>query len=173
MEVQTEYKFKLGGMKKIVKEYKELSNRKYAQKRKLEDKMNRYMIEKSGGYCQEANHVILYMIHKVEGAKELFDKRAERMLKIQKENEKYNSNLKEIEDELKVGDIILDDEGTEWKVITATEHTTEIQKRRGKMVIEIEGGKGEWTEILGEDSDGEEIDREPIRFEEMFIDNKL
>ena len=98
----------------------------------------------------------------------------------------YNENLKPIEKELKVGDVILDDDdGKEWIVDRIDEKLgyTTIKKLKGRKEIRIErvsgsGGWGKeknaplyWEEEEEPDSDGGvDADFEPLKFSEMFKD---
>jgi hypothetical protein len=163
------YKFSSGGLKALVKAYGQLTNRQVAKKRKIEDEVWFNLCRKTN-WDNNSNHIILYYLHKVKGVEDLYKKSVERREKKRQEDEKYEANLKEIEETLKLGDILVDDdEGTEWVVIGADNYTTTIKKRRGKMEMDIEGGKGSWEEVLEENDNGELPDRDPIQFSQMFI----
>jgi hypothetical protein len=162
------YKFSSGGLKKLVKAYGELNNRQVAKKRKIEDEVW-FNLRRKTNWDNNSNHIILYYFHKVKGVEELYKKSVERQEKKRRDDQAYEANLKEIEETLKVGDVLVDDdEGTEW-VVTRADTITTIKKRRGKMEMDIEGGKGSWEEVLEENDNGELPDRDPIQFTQMFI----
>jgi len=167
MEGQAQ-KFSSGGLRKLVKAYRELTNRQVAKKRKIEDEVWFNLLRKTN-YDNHSNHIILYYFHKVKGVEDLYKKAVERHEKKRREDEAYEANLKTIVADLKVGDVLVDnDEATEW-VVTRADGITTIKKRRGKMEMDIEGGEGEWEEVLEENDNGELPDRDPIIFTQMFI----
>lgn len=163
-------KFKCGGLKKLVKAYGELNNRQVAKKRQIEVQLYTYLRRKVDYDNVAYNHIYLFMFHKVKGAEDIYNKAIARFEKKRQDEIAYEANLKEIVDELKKGDILVDEEDcVEWVVLEAKNGQATIKKRRGKMMMDIEGGKGEWEEVLEENDNGELPDREPILFTQMFI----
>ena len=79
-----------------------------------------------------------------------------------KKNKKEEEKIIDILENLKVGDIIQDENEKNWKVISINKNgTREIQK--GKQIINIEWSNGVWESLAEED----EEDFEPIQFEYM------
>lgn len=163
------YKFSSGGLKALVKAYGLLNNRQVAKKRKIENEVWFNLLRKTN-YDNNSNHIILYYLHKVKGVEAIYKKAIERQEKKRREDAAYEANLQDITETLKVGDVLVDeDEATEWVVLEAKAGQATIKKRRGKMEMDIEGGKGSWEEVLEENDNGELPDREPIQFVQMFI----
>jgi len=154
-----EYKFKVGKLRKLFAEYKQAKGK---EKTKYDRMVMREMRTKVGEAF--VNHIVSFINTKIDGIEEYWGK----VMEQEKKRGKYNENLKEIIKELKVGDIILDGDETEWKVLEVLhDGNCVIQKRRGKMSYEIKFEDDHWEEEL--DEEDQEKDKEPNMFELMFI----
>lgn len=172
-----EQKMKLGNLRKIVSSYKELDNKKLNKKEikkneqlKLDlQQQGFHYISKKVGYDSIDTQMLEEIFNRVEGAKDLYTKEKQRREKIEQDDREYRANIKEITETLKVGDVIIDDEDEdEWIVTEVDRDIVTVKKRKGRKILEIEGDKGKWEEILKE----EEEDKDPLVFEKMFKEVK-
>ena len=127
------------------------------------------------GYNEPTYHILSWLDQKpkIKGVYELYMKYHKIREDKRKQREEYWEKVKDIVEELKVDDIIIDDDETEWIVITKLiSGNMEIKKRKGKMVKEIEYDGSSWNSVPDEDDedkDGNIKDSfEPIEFTQML-----
>ena len=164
--MEQEYKFKVGNLRKLFAKYNELKGK---EKSRYGYALNKSIREKIDDIFGNHNaHILSFINSKIDGIEAYWTKYQADLKKQREKRDKYYENVKDITDELKVGDIIIDDDDTEWKVLEVLhDGNCEIQKRKGKMCMEIQSDGGEWVEVL--DEEDEARDKEPLRFGNMFI----
>ena len=118
-------------------------------------------------YTYPNNHVVSYMNQKVKGIESLYMRRQKPFVK----NDLINEKSKPIIEELKIGDVIIDEDNGLWKVFSVTNESATIQKVNGKRTEEIRFNDDLW-ETFPEDDDEDEDDfketKKYITFEEMI-----
>ena len=128
------------------------------------------------GYGHSSFHEIAYLDQK-RHLKGIYYLYLQNEVAIKKKREKINereSKMKPITPTLKKGDIIIDEEDTEWIVLedSNNQDETTIRKKRGKIekTIQLEGTA--WASIpdeRDENADGDVKESwEALQFEEMF-----
>ena len=123
-------KMKFGKLKKLVEVYNQIPKRQIKKRREVEWKVYDYLCKKVDYDSVAYNHVFLYIFHNVKGAEELYNNQKARIDKQHQEALDFEANLKEITKELKVGDVILDNEEyNKWVVIEVGKNRTIIKKQ--------------------------------------------
>jgi hypothetical protein len=162
-----EYKFKVGNLRKLFTKYNELKGKEKSRYEYVLNQSIRLKIDDiSGNYNA---HILSFINSKIDGIEAYWNKYQADLKKQREKRDKYYENIKEITEELKVGDIIIDSDETEWKVLEVLHNgNCMIQKRKGKMSCEIKFEDDHWEEEL--DEEDQEKDKEPNVFELMFIE---
>jgi len=161
---------KLGEFKKRVEIYNDLPKKQSRKKEQMEKELFDYVRTKTNYKPDEHPEILKHIFDNVKGVKEIYEKGKKQFDDKIKAIKEYDENLKEITKELKDGDIILDDENSdEWVVTMVDKNSVVVKKRKGKKEIEIEGGKGQWEEVLSEEEEEKKNPRDPLVFTLMFI----
>ena len=104
--------------------------------------------------------------------KEKEKKRREK--RMEKEN-KFDEAMEDIAADLRVGDVVIDDEDRKFVVLESDPSRREATVKRvgGKLVLFINGGEGMWEEDVSKADKGDDPNYEPISFPYMVRKENL
>ena len=185
---------KTGKIRKALEEYNAITDgRKKKQKRVSAFKVLSLVEDKvkspTQSYYFSSNdysaHILEYVFYRVEdktgvkGLRKLWMDRDMERKKAREDDEKYTSNIIDINRDLEVGDIVIDeDDGDEWIVLSVKDFTAEIRKRKGKKCIMIDTSnhfdthaRKEWYEA--DDGEDHNDDYTPLCFLTMYKDKNF